>query len=176
MKRKKWLLLVVSALLALVVGVVLWGEHVYRASGIRAKGKLTRKGVVEGLELSSSKGGKLSWLLKAEEAQVKGNTFILKGVSITYNYAPGKVIVVRGKHGQVDQKRQVGRLWGEVRVSMGKEVLTTSELVWDLHDNKVSTSKEFKLKGRYIVEGRGFDLFPSKGKVKVRHLRKAVIF
>ena len=170
------MLVIASALLVLVVGVVLWGEHVYRASGITAKGKLTRKGVVEGLELSSSKGGKLSWKLTAERAQVKGSTFLLEGVDITYNYAPEKVIVVHGEHGEVDQKRQLGRLWGEVRVSMGREVLTTSELLWDLDKNKVSTAKPFRLKGRYLVEGIGFDLYPSKGKVEVRHLRKAVIF
>jgi hypothetical protein len=164
------------ALVVLVVGVVLWGEHVYRISGITAKGKLTRKGVVEGLELSSSKEGKLSWMLRSSTAHVKGSTFLLEGVEITYNYAPGKTIVVRGKYGEVDQKRQTGRLWGEITVAMGKEVLTTSELIWDMNRNKVSTDQDFKLEGRYLVEGKGFDLFLSKGKVEVRHLRKAVIF
>ncbi len=176
MKRRRWLFIIPAAFLVLVMGVVLWGEHVYKVSGITAKGKLSRKGVVEGLELSSSKGGKLSWLLKSKRARVRGSTFLLEGVEITYNYAPGKTILVRGDHGEVNQKRQVGRLWGNVTVSMGKELLTTKELVWNLEKNKVATDKEFRLQGRYLVEGRGFDLFPGKGVVKVRHLKRAVIF
>ena len=176
MNKKIWLLALPLVFLALVVWVVLWGEHTYRISGIKAKGKLSRKGVVEGLELSSSKEGKLSWLLRSQKAQVKGNLFLLEGVEITYKYAPDKTIVVHGKYGEVDQKKQIGRMWGGVVVTMGRERLTTSELVWDLHRNRVSTSKRFSLTGRYMVEGRGFELFPNKGKVKVKHLRKAVIF
>ena len=179
MKRapKKGLFILLTLGILVVVTWVLWqGVHFYRQEAKRARHReeALGSGVMQNVHLTSTQGEKVIWELKAREARLLGSRIHLWGVQITYRFKPQEPLLIFGREGELERKKQQGEIWGNVQIRFGSETLRVSKIHWDTKKNLVSCSLPFQVSGRYEIEGRGFVAKPSSGWIRVKKLKKAV--
>ena len=130
---------------------------------------------MENIHLTSTKEGKVVWILDAAKAQMEGKVIHLWNLKIEYMYKKGKPFVITALRGTLDEKNKMGKIWGDVTVRFHGETLNVDEMIWNLDQNTLETSLPFKVTGRSLAEGVGFVAKPSQGWVKVKKLKKVVI-
>ncbi len=176
LSKKRLILLLALGVLSLTVWVLWQGVLFYRQEGKKAQRReeATEKGIMESIHLTSTQGGKVIWKLEAQKAQLIGNRIHLWGVKITYQFKPKKPLLISGREGELDRKKKLGEIWGNVEIYLESEVLRVSKVYWDTQKNLVSSPLPFQVRGRYEVEGKGFVAKPSSGWIQVKKLKKAV--
>lgn len=176
LSKKRLVILLALGVLALIIWVLWQGVCFYRQEGEKAQQReeATGKGVMENIHLTSTQGGKVIWELEAQKARLMGNRIHLWGVQITYQFKPQKPLLISGREGELDRKKKLGEIWGNVQIQFESETLRVSKVYWDTQKNLVSSSLPFQVRGRYEIEGRGFVAKPSSGWIQVKKLKKAV--
>lgn len=188
MQRLKIIILVFLFLIAGIVAVSLW----VRLEERRAFTKKEKIPVVEieGLEsrmekiqLVEDKGGKKTWELEAKSIEQAEETklFTLKDVKVTYYTKEGRVIVVTGRQGKVNQDSRDVELVGDVVLTTSDGYRVRTRAVSYNHEAKqVTSSDPVEIDGaemRVVGKGLHVDLeaqtFKVLGRVKT-HIKRRV--
>jgi len=170
----------ISLLLLVILVLFGWslksGLHFYHEEREKAQEKGEKeKSYMENVHLTSTKEGKVAWILDAAKAQMVGKVIHLWDLQIKYMYKRGKPVLITAKRGILDEKKKIGKIWDQVTIRFQGETLKVAEMVWNLEKNTLETDLPFKVTGKTLAEGTGFVAKPSTGWVRVKKLKKVVI-
>jgi LPS export ABC transporter protein LptC len=136
---------------------------------------------MDGFRFSRSENGRVSWLMKAESADLYENKEAkMKEIEIFFNSPDKKEAVLRGGSGTMDTvsgNASILRGAREVRiVTSDGYLLTTDSLFWKAGQRLVWTADPFKLLGSEIyLEGVGFSGNVDMRTIVVKKNVKAVL-
>jgi len=171
---KKFSLIFIGILGIFIIFWTLWIGVSFYTQRQKAKRDTTERGYLKGITLESIREGKLIWRLFAEKAKIKGSSAFLWGIKIEYFYKDEKPINIFATEGNLDKKKKIGVIKGDVKIVYEKETLYTSEIKWFFEKNLIESTKSFYMDGKYRVEGVGFLAKPRIGWIQVKRLKKAV--
>ncbi len=179
MKRpsnKAWVTVLVLGILLLFAWTLRNGLRFYQVEREKAQEKGEKEqSYMENIHLTSTKEGKVLWLLDAARAKMRNKVIHLWDLKIEYIYQKGKPVVITAQRGILDNRKKLGKIWGDVTIRFRGETLKVDEMIWNLEKNTIETSLPFKVTGRTLAQGVGFIAKPSMGWVKVKKLKKVVI-
>jgi len=176
LSTKSLLPLFLLAVLLLFGWTLKSGLHFYHEEREKVQEKKGKEqSYMENIHLTSTKEGKVLWILDAARAKMVDKVIHLWNLKIKYIYQKGKPVIITAQKGILDNKKKLGKIWGDVTIRFQGETLKVDEMVWDLDKNTIETSLPFKVTGKTLAEGTGFVAKPSAGWVKVKKLKKVVI-
>jgi len=164
-------------LLILILGVwgLIKGYKIYeKYRNYRINIKQTEKGLIRDIELKNLKGGKVNWILKAKTGRIKSNRIFLNDFRLEYRLKSRNIVVVADR-GIINRKTGVGIAQGNVRVILKNGVLKTDKLVWNMRKDVICSRKNFIFKGKFMIVGRNFCVYPRREFIKIKKLKKVVI-
>jgi|GEM_PF-338756 len=188
MQRLKIIVLVFLFLIAGIVAVSLWVSLEERRAFTK-KEKIPEV-QIEGLEsrmekiqLVEDKGGKKTWELEAKSIEQAEETkvFTLRDVKVTYYSKDGRIIIVTGRQGKVNQDSRDVELVGDVVLSTSDGYrVKTNAVSYNHQAKKVTSSDPVEIEGTQVhLVGKGLyvDLeaqtFKVLGRVKT-HIKRRV--
>lgn len=126
---------------------------------------------LEKIRLSEDKDGRKTWELEAKSINQyqERNTILLEEVRVTYYTRDGRVILISGDRGEVNQDSKDMRLMGNVILSLSDGYsLKTNSISYQHLSKKVITHDPVEMEGKQIrMKGKGMWIDMEAKKFKI---------
>jgi LPS export ABC transporter protein LptC len=158
MRRAKLIILVFIVLIGGIAAVSLWVNIETRRNAERREKlpEINIEGVesrLEKIQLVEDKQGKKTWELEAKSIEQEQDTkiMVLEDLKVTYYTKEGRVIVVTGKKGKVNQESKDVEISGNVVLTTSDGYrLRTNSAAYAHEAKKVTTSDPVEIEGDQI--------------------------